>query len=904
MTSLSPGVRVSHPRFGHGTVEFGKAETAIVRFDHGLEECPASLLTVERDLHSSIATGHWDQPLETITRIQAEAIVSINDAWGVFSRSRIALLPHQLWVCHKVTRTWPFSWLVADDVGLGKTIEAGIILWPLLSKGLVKRLLILCPASLVEQWQYRLREMFDIRMARYLPEADTPKADFWNTHNQVVASLQTMRDDRKGRHERLLGADPWDLVIVDEAHHLNSDEDRGATLGYRFVEKLFSQNLATSKLFFTGTPHRGKNYGFFGLLQLLRDDLFSAESPIEEQLPYLRHVLIRNNKQNVTDMEGRKLFKPVTVRPETYSYSPEEAHFYSLLTEFIATGKAYASSLSSERDQQAVMLVLISMQKLASSSVAAIKKALHGRLLRIRDKRINLLKQKDRLLQLRDLVAGLQDDAQTELLDELQVREEALAVEAFDLQLMEDEVPQLDILIEAADAVKDETKIKQLISILDTRYHDRHVLFFTEYKATQALVMSALLQRYGDDCVTFINGDNRIEAVNDGKNQTCSMVMQRATAAEMFNEGKVRFLVSTEAAGEGIDLQESCYTLIHVDLPWNPMRLHQRVGRLNRYGQRHPVEVVTLRNPDTVESRIWDKLNSKIQEIMVALGTAMDEPEDLLQLVLGMTSSSLFTEIFSTAASIPKDALSTWFNAKTKTLGGRETLEAVKSLVGGSSKFDYSNLAEIPRKDLQDLQPFFEAMLQINKRRIVRDDEGITFKTPDEWLKDPGVRIRYENLHFSRNVKGRDASLRIVGVGHRAFDRAIEQARSQPVMLALVPGLRGPLAVFRVFDRVTGKTGAQKQIVYAVQLIEATNQMALLRDWQVIDIANKIIGGRFSQEKDGVMQHMGISIDFLQQAENFLNKYLSANEYHPFEYPAVEAVATLFPDILSGSIKS
>ena len=108
------------------------------------------------------------------------------------------------------SRRLPTRWLVADDVGLGKTIEAGLMLWPLLSKGLVKRLLILCPASLVVQWQAHLRDMFDIRLAQYVPQADTAKSDFWGTHHQVVASLQTLRADHDGRHVRILDADPWE----------------------------------------------------------------------------------------------------------------------------------------------------------------------------------------------------------------------------------------------------------------------------------------------------------------------------------------------------------------------------------------------------------------------------------------------------------------------------------------------------------------------------------------------------------------------------------------------------------------------------------------------------------------------------------------------------------------------
>ncbi len=107
-----------------------------------------------------------------------------------------------------------------------------------------------------------------------------------------------------------------------------------------------------------------------------------------------------------------------------------------------------------------------------------------------------------------------------------------------------------------------------------------------------------------------------------------------------------KFYICTEAGGEGIDLQDNCFSMIHVDLPWNPMRLHQRVGRLNRYGQKQQVEVINIRNPDTVESRIWDLLNTKIGNVMRSLGAAMEEPEDLQQLILGMTDKGFFNELF------------------------------------------------------------------------------------------------------------------------------------------------------------------------------------------------------------------------------------------------------------------
>jgi len=371
MKELKNGQNVYHPSFGVGIVELAKGETAIVRFQHGLEECRSDNLTIRLGVEDALVSNRWNIPLETITRLMAECIVSVNDSWGVFSRSRIKLLPHQLWVCHRVLRKWPTHYLVADDVGLGKTIEAGLILWPLLSKGTVKRLLIVCPSSLVEQWQYRLRDMFDIRVARYFPEADKPKADFWNSQNQVIASLQTLRIDHNGRHKRILEAEPWDLLVVDEAHHMNAHEDSGVTLGYKLAESLIKAGKVKSTIFFTGTPHRGKDYGFLALLKLLREDLFNPNKPTNAQLSNLREVLIRNNKQNVVDMKGNKIFKPVDVSSETYTYTEEERHFYELLTEFIVTGKAYASSLSA-REGKVVKLVLVAMQKLASSSIAAI----------------------------------------------------------------------------------------------------------------------------------------------------------------------------------------------------------------------------------------------------------------------------------------------------------------------------------------------------------------------------------------------------------------------------------------------------------------------------------------------------------------------------------------------------
>ena len=220
---------------------------------------------------------------------------------------------------------------------------------------------------------------------------------------------------------------------------------------------------------------------------------------------------------------------------------------------------------------------------------------------------------------------------------------------------MEDEGRYLADLIAAAGQVTSETRIVRIIEVIKQRFANEPVLLFTEYKRTQALVISALMAEFGQGAVGFMNGDDRLEGIKLPDGRLTQQAGRREDMCDAFNAGRIRFLVSTEAGGEGIDLQERCSALIHVDLPWNPMRLHQRVGRLNRYGQQRPVEVVSLRNPDTVEAMIWQKLEQKLNSIMRALGSAMDEPEDLMQLVLGMSGESLFDDLFSGAISVKRE---------------------------------------------------------------------------------------------------------------------------------------------------------------------------------------------------------------------------------------------------------
>ena len=882
-----------HSRFGRGHVIAVDDQTAIVQFEHGIERCRLVELNRIDSPQDASRRSTWDQPLEVVCRIHAEAIQSVNDSWGVLSKSRIALLPHQLWVCRQVLQSWPARWLVADDVGLGKTIEAGLILWPLLSRENVKRLLIICPSSLVDQWQARLRTMFDIRVATYVSESDTKTSDFWHTHPQVVASMQTLRKDSNERHDRMLEAPPWDLVLVDEAHHLNADEQSGPTLGYRMVEKLVEANQIGSMVFFSGTPHRGKNYGFLALLKLLRPDLFDLKKPLQDQLPHLKQVMVRNNKQNVTDLKGNRLFQAPKVNSETYAYGPAEERFYSMLTDFIATGKAYASTLNSS-DQRTAILVLIAMQKLASSSVAAIKRALKSRLTRIQATRNDIAELEKR----KDIFLNYEELEQNYDSDELNKIDESLAEKTAALQLMEDEEPRMMELIDAADAVQTETKIGKILQLVQERFAGRSILFFTEYKATQSLLMSSLIQEYGDACVTFINGDSRADGVINSKRALTSLTEERDTAAAKFNDARVRFLVSTEAAGEGIDLQDNAYTLIHVDLPWNPMRLHQRVGRLNRYGQKQRVEVMTLRNPSTVESRIWDKLNDKIDNIMQSLGEVMDDPEDLLELVLGMASPTMFREVFSEADSVSKPSLNSWFDSKTATFGGQDVIDTVRGLVGHCANFDFQSMSEkIPQIDIPALRPFLLSMLRINRREFQESERGISFKTPEAWMKTPAVRSKYTDVILQRNVDKSVPSDRVLGIGHILVDEAIRQAKQLTASVAGVTDkvLSHPLLVYRLTDKVTSVSSNVRSAVVGIEF-QAINDPSMLTDWELIVKLNQILERR-TLARDSATEQL-TTVEAIEKLENYGKRIVLARLSEldlPFKIPEIHILAILYP---------
>ena len=831
---MSDQIKIFHKEYGEGIIELDRGETIIARFGTKIQECKKEDLQNRATVGSEISAKKFNDANRTIARVQSVTIQSINKAWGVFSPSKIKLFPHQLWVCQKITQDWPTRWLIADDVGLGKTIEAGLALWALKSSGRINRFLVMCPASLVKQWSERLFDMFDIRSSEYSPEMDQTNDRFWEKHNAVIASFHTLRNDKGGRWDRLVEHEGWDLIIVDEAHHLNVKERGGATKAYRLVGHLDKEEKVDSLLFFTGTPHRGKNFGFFSLLSLLRPDLFDPNKNPADQYPYLNQAVIRNNKQEVTDLNGNKLFQaPRTINLQ-YTYSEQEEFFYHCLENFILEGRTYSQGLSNQKGS-AVGLILATMQKLAASSVAAILSALRNR-----KKNFQKIKTDTEDEYARNLNALKESGATEHELESVEDRTKEILDSL--IKVCRDEEISIDQLIGYASEVKSESKMEVILDLIESEHSQDSILFFTEYKATQGLLVKLLRKKYGHQSVGFINGDNYLVIKDSGEEFKLSS--NRRELAEQFNTGGIRFLISTEAAGEGVDLQGNCHVLVQVDMPWNPMRLHQRVGRLNRIGQKDKVLVYNISNPETIESKIRNHLTEKINTIMRSMKEVMDTPEDLSDLILGVPNPSLFEEIYSEAIEQKPENLKDWVDIKAGQLGGKDIMETVTNLVGNASKFDFQNaIGAIPQLDLPDLQNFLKRAASNNKRRLTQNEDGISLITPEEWKKRSD-RKEMKNIIFNRqSTLGKKVEENRIAVGFPVFDRALKQAENYEDCLCLVKtdSKFKPLAIIRVFNRITTENESVSSYIYGLEL--NSKDLKNYKDWELLDHLNKTTFG-------------------------------------------------------------
>ena len=243
-----------------------------------------------------------------------------------------------------------------------------------------------------------------------------------------------------------------------------------------------------------------------------------------------------------------------------------------------------------------------------------------------------------------------------------------------------------------------------------------------------------------------------------------------------------------------------------------------------------------------MESRIWDLLDEKLARINLAFQGAMDDPEDIRQLIIGMASPSMFTKVFTDASSDrSSQTLDDWFDGATATFGGEDAVDTVRNLVGHVARFDFGTVADqIPQADLPDLVPFFKALLAVRGRRPDQaEDVRLRFRPPKEWKDEFTIAtVDHFDLLFAREPQPKDRE-DVAGIGLRVVDRAVEDAVGLTAAFGTIRGLHGPIFVFRVRDRITGSDASVRSVVVAA-VSSGDRRWTLVRDWELIMRLNPV----------------------------------------------------------------
>lgn len=553
------------------------------------------------------------------------------DPFFALSVARVDPLPHQLEAVYDYFLKLPrIRFLLADDPGAGKTIMAGLLIKELKLRGLIKRILIITPAALSFQWQREMKDKFreDFRVIRGGDMRAQYGVNPFQDIDQVVTSVSWVSTQDYAK-QSLLRSD-WDLIIVDEAHKLSAYGNDKTTLAYRLGEDLFPKS--DHLLLMTATPHKGDPTNFRKFLELLDKDVYGDIESLKQAMDrkeapfYLR----RTKEALVTfpDAETgkpKKLFTKRNVNTIAFQIDNDEADLYNELTSYVEKQSIKAAQDEDKRRGRIMGFTMAMLQRRFASSIYALRRSLQ----RMKDKRQAILDDPQKYIdeqkrkQLPDNYEDLPDEEQQRIMTDL---EDFVAF--FDPDDLREEIQDLGALINLAEALEArevETKLARLKEEITRRgiFEDpkNKLLIFTEHADTLNYLVGKL--RDWGLSVTQISGSMK---VGDAEERGTRIFAERE-----FKES-VQVMVATEAAGEGINLQ-FCWFMINYDMPWNPMRLEQRMGRIHRYRQTKDCLILNFVAENTREGRVMEKLLTKLEEISSELGRdhVFDVVGELLQ---------------------------------------------------------------------------------------------------------------------------------------------------------------------------------------------------------------------------------------------------------------------------------
>ena len=638
-------------------------------------------------------------------------------------------LPHQLYALTRAISEDQIRYLLADEVGLGKTIEAGLIFRELKLRGLVKRVLVVAPKGLVTQWvqemqthfgeEFRLLTPSEFSLWRNLTGAD----NIWRQFDQVVCPVDAIKPVEKRRgwpkekleaynQERLgdLIDAGWDLIICDEAHRLGGSTEQVAR--YRLGKALAES--APYLLLLSATPHQGKTASFQRLMALVDPDEFNTAGAIrrEKVVP----LVIRTEKRRAINERGDPLFLPrlTKLMPVHWEEKHElQKQLYESVTEYVRLG--YNQAIQQNRQYLGFLMIL--MQRLVTSSTQAIASAMERRLEALQTTDITPMDEEP------PENNGEEQESQEKLDELLSIRLAGLANEKEEVRLLLD-------LARRCQAKGPDARAETLLDLLYENQRQENnpelkYLIFTEFVPTQ-MMLRDFLEQHGFS-VVCLNGSMGLD--------------QRRRVQREFAEKK-RILVSTDAGGEGLNLQFA-HVVINYDLPWNPMKIEQRIGRVDRIGQKLPVKAFNLIFEEGVELRVQEVLEEKLATILEEFG--VDKTQDVLD---SAENGAIFEKLYAQAILNPGDI------EKNIEKLIQEVREQAKQEVAGRSYYGETVLDPTLAQQLSSHPlPFWvermtTAYLRCEGGKVQRNLFGYSLEWPD------GSRMEQVSFH-SRDAQDR-----------------------------------------------------------------------------------------------------------------------------------------------------
>jgi superfamily II DNA or RNA helicase len=756
--TFGPGDRVAHADFGAGVV-LEAPHDGFVRafFSLGERRIPAHALRRERSRAERIlgnVSADPARPAVAWAAWQAHALPLLESAAALTS-AKIDLLPHQVVLTHRVATAAPRRFLIADEVGLGKTIETALILRELASRGELTRALMIVPAGLVNNWHRELNEVFHLDFEVFGSEGDVTdrKSNAFAKHDRLIASIDTLK--RPKRVRRLLEAPKWDLIVFDEAHHLTAAKSGGRvrkTENYKLAEALRPQTR--DMILLSATPHQGDHFLFWMLIQLLNPTLFNSPEEMVEQRHRLNSVIFRRTKADACKPDGSPLFARRLVHTESFIMDDGERAFYERLQAYLQDGFDLAKRQGGKGHALGFLMTIF--QKIAASSFAAVRRTLLRRLLALtihegvlRDQELDVNGRERLFAEARALIHeqfGLPQDAigrgeADRLFADLKYRvlrkidddqlaaigdpdsSEANADAAEDVAgaLVKVHLPEerqrIRDLLQVFPGGR-ETKIEKLLAALGTlwrRNPQEKVVTFATYLGTVALLAAEIEAAYPGQGVVVLRGGDH------GAKLAAERRFRRSDGP--------RVLICTAAGREGINLQFS-RVLFNFDLPWNPMDVEQRIGRIHRYGQKHTAQVYNLILSDTIEGRIFLLLDEKLTAIAAALGK-VDEygnvAEDLRAQILGQLTERLNYERLYQQALADPELKRTKVELEAALANASEARQVVFQLFQDLESFsldDYHPFADVTA-GLGALRTFLQATLPTRGMTLTEGADGM-----------------------------------------------------------------------------------------------------------------------------------------------------------------------------------